>query len=78
MQWTESSDEARRAVMFTIDGVEYELDPADENSRELLVLLDVYVAAARRVSGPGRSSPSRSSGHPSFTRAAAVRPLPSS
>lgn len=38
-------------VLFSLDGIAYEIDLTDGNAAELRAALDRYVSAARRVSG---------------------------
>jgi len=45
-----------RPVPFTIDGVSYTLDLAEPNALALYAALEPYITAARRTSGPARSS----------------------
>jgi len=42
-------------VLFSLDGVAYEIDLTDENASALRAALEPYVTAGRRISG-GRSS----------------------
>jgi len=44
-------------VLFSLDGIAYEIDLTDDNAQALRNALEPYVSAARRVSG-GRSASS--------------------
>jgi hypothetical protein len=46
-----SGEEAQESVRFALDGVEYEIDLAEENAVELRKALEPYIARGRRIRG---------------------------
>lgn len=46
-----SGEEAQESVRFALDGVEYEIDLAEENAAGLRKALGPYIARGRRVRG---------------------------
>ncbi|UUT36507.1 histone-like nucleoid-structuring protein Lsr2 [Microbacterium elymi] len=51
-----------QTVLFSLDGVAYEIDLTDEHAAQLRDALSSYVSAARAVSGRGGRRPTQSGG----------------
>ena len=54
-----SGEDAQESVRFALDGVEYEIDLAEENAAGLRKALGPYIARGRRVRGSSASQRSR-------------------
>ena len=54
-----SGEDAQESVRFALDGVEYEIDLAEENAVGLREALEPYIARGRRVRGSATSQKSR-------------------
>ncbi|NUU33062.1 Lsr2 family protein [Arthrobacter sp. C9C5] len=60
-----SGEDAQESVRFALDGVEYEIDLAEENAAMLRRALEPYIARGRRIRG---SSAGRSGGNTTSNR----------
>ncbi|WP_400160405.1 Lsr2 family protein [Arthrobacter sp. BPSS-3] len=54
-----SGEDAQESVRFALDGVEYEIDLAEENAVGLRKALEPYIAHGRRVRGAATGQKSR-------------------
>lgn len=54
-----SGEDAQESVRFALDGVEYEIDLAEENAAGLRKALGPYIAHGRRVRGSSAGQRSR-------------------
>jgi hypothetical protein len=50
---------ADTTVRFSVNGASYEIDLSKKNAKAFAEAIEVYVAAARRISGPARKAPAK-------------------
>jgi hypothetical protein len=54
-----SGEDAQESVRFALDGVEYEIDLAEENAARLRKALEPYIAHGRRIRGSSAAQSGR-------------------